>query len=152
MIDPSEDGISHINVYSKGKTELGRYLTNFGECYVDTDHGNFRTVEGYWYWLACHDDRLRHTDGWESKKLGRELRVPDWPKLDNFERYIMQAIMNKMVRPWCTEELIKTGKLPFYHYYVYNGRVIMPKDGLWMINLMTEFRDELVKNEKAKKD
>lgn len=29
MINPLEDGITHINVYSKGATELGRLLTNF---------------------------------------------------------------------------------------------------------------------------
>ena len=28
-IDPSKDGIDHINIYSKGKTELGKYLSNF---------------------------------------------------------------------------------------------------------------------------
>jgi hypothetical protein len=24
-----QDGTTHINIYSKGKTELGRFLTNF---------------------------------------------------------------------------------------------------------------------------
>lgn len=146
MIDPKDDGVSHINVYSKGATELGRYLSNFSDCYIETEHGSFRTVEGYWYWLACHDERLRLTSGWESKQLGRELRAPDWPKIEGFEKNIMKAIMQKMMRPWCSAELAKTGTLPFYHYYVVKGRVVMPKDGLWMIDLIQQFRDELVRN------
>lgn len=27
--NPEEDGITHINIYSKGSTELGRLLSNF---------------------------------------------------------------------------------------------------------------------------
>lgn len=146
MIDPKDDGVSHINIYSKGKTELGRYLTNFSDCYIHTEDGYFQTVEGYWYWLACGDDRLRNTDGWGSKKLGRELRAPDWPKTPDFEKKIMKAIMLKMQKPEVIQLLIESGTKPFYHYYVYGEKVVMVKDGLWMINLITEFRDELVRS------
>jgi len=31
MINPEEDGITHINIYSKGKTDLGRMLSNFAK-------------------------------------------------------------------------------------------------------------------------
>lgn len=145
MIDPKEDGVSHINIYSKGSTALGRFLSNFSDCRIHTEDGYFRTIEGYWYWLAVGDDRLRKTSGWESKKLGRELMAPDWPKTEGFEQKIMKAIMIKMQTPWCVNQLIRSGTKPFYHYYVYGSKVVIVKDGLWMINLITEFRDELVK-------
>lgn len=145
MVDPNEDGVSHINVYSNGRTELGRYLSNFSDCDIHTEDGFFRTIEGYWYWLSCKDDRLRHTNGFASKQLGRELRAADWPKTREFEKKIGRAIMLKLTQPKTVEMLMKTGSMPFYHYYVYNGRSVMPKDGLWMINLIQEFRDELVK-------
>ena len=36
IIDPKEDRISHINVYSKSTTELGRKLTNFARMTTPT--------------------------------------------------------------------------------------------------------------------
>ncbi len=149
MIDPKEDGISHINIYSQAKTQLGRFLTNFSDCNIQTEDGPFRTIEGYWYWLACQDDRLRTTDGWGSKKLGRELRAPDWPTVPDFEKKILKAISIKLQDPWCIEALIRSGTLPFFHYYVYGSKVQMPKDGLWMLAFITEFRDELVRSQSA---
>ena len=52
MINPKQDGISHVNIYSQGKTELGRMLSNFYHYQVITKDGNFTSVEGYWYWLG----------------------------------------------------------------------------------------------------
>jgi len=145
VISPVDDGVSHINIYSKGRTELGRYLSNFADADIETEDGFFRTIEGYWYWLSCKDDRLRNTSGYESKRLGRELRAADWPKTPDFEKKICKAIMLKLIEPWTVEQLKATGRKPFYHYYDYGSKVVMVKEGLWMINLITEFRDELTK-------
>jgi hypothetical protein len=145
VIHPNDDGIGHINVYSKAKTELGRYLSNFSDCYVETEDGKFRTIEGYWYWLSCKHEPLRDLPGWQCKEVGRDHRGEDWPKIPGFEQKIMKAIMTKMQHPWCVEELKKTGSKPFFHYYVFMNRAFMVKDGLWIITLITEFRDELVK-------
>lgn len=39
MINPEEDGITHINIYSKGKTDLGRMLSNFAKFPIETVDG-----------------------------------------------------------------------------------------------------------------
>ena len=52
ILTPQNDGITHINVYSKGKTTLGRWLTNFAHTPIDTIDGHFESIEGYWYWLG----------------------------------------------------------------------------------------------------
>ena len=45
MIDPKLDGIEHINIYSKGKTELGRLLTNFAQTpFIHPEYGRFESV------------------------------------------------------------------------------------------------------------
>lgn len=145
MIDPKEDGISHINIYSKGSTALGRFLSNFSDCHIHTEDGYFRTIEGYWYWLSTKHEPLRDFPGWQCKKVGRSLRGEDWPNHPDFEKKILKAIMIKMTSSeWCIQELIKSGTLPFHHYYVIDGKPIIVKDGMWMINLITAFRDELV--------
>lgn len=146
MIHPLEDGVTHINIYSKGRTPLGRFLSNFSDCRIQTEDGYFRTIEGYWYWLSTKHEPLRDFPGWQCKQVGRKLRGEDWPKDPEFNGKIARAIMTKITtNQWCLNELIQSGTLPFFHYYVLDGgKVIMVKDGLWIINLITEFRNELV--------
>ncbi len=146
MIDPKDDGKTHLNIYSKGLTKLGRFLSNFADCDIQTEDGYFRTIEGYWYWLSTRDGRLRNLPGWECKTLGRKLRGDDWLKDPAFEKKIMKAIIVKIsTNEWCIDELKKSAGLPFYHYYTYGPKVMMVKDGLWVVSLISEFRDELVK-------
>lgn len=148
MINPAEDGKTHINIYSKGATWLGRFLSNFADCHVDTDDGPFRTIEGYWYWLSTKNEDLRKTDGFASKKLGRELGGQDWSHDPNFEFKISKAILQKMNKSEeCKKALIQSGIIPFYHYYVYKSKVVMPKDGLWMITLIDQYREYLLRGE-----
>ena len=61
IFTPSTDGIDHINIYSKGKTSLGRWLSNFAKSPIETEDGHFDSIEGYWYWywLSSKDDTLR---------------------------------------------------------------------------------------------
>ena len=72
MIMETIDGVHHINVYSKGKTEIGRWLSNFSYSPIQTKNGNFESIEGYWYWITTLNDRLRELHGFPAKKLGKE--------------------------------------------------------------------------------
>ena len=121
--DPSNDGIDHINIYSKGKTELGRFLTNFSNHPVSTPMGNFKSVEGYWYFLKtdCVADELRDANGIEAKKLGKELvekygAIDNFPT-DDFKKSIIAAIKNKIEsNPKFKTQLIQND-LPLAHYF-----------------------------------
>lgn len=94
------DGINHINIYSKGRTALGKYLSMFQMCDVwyTTPHGKFKTLEGYYHFLRileyyeyvdgkpieewAKDPRLmnsdvsvlKHADGSEAIRYGRKLK------------------------------------------------------------------------------
>lgn len=48
---PEEDGIDHINIYSRGKTELGRVLSAFSECDISKSYGEFKSIEGLYHYL-----------------------------------------------------------------------------------------------------
>lgn len=145
MFNPVEDGDTHINIYSKAQTHLGTFLSNFFVCNpkVITEDGPFTTIEGYWYWLTTWDERLRTTNGWESKKLGRELRGNDWFKDPDFKRKILKAITIKILSNEPYKELMKNSDLPFVHYYVYNGKVITVSEGDWLIQYLEFLRKEL---------
>lgn len=130
----AEDGITHINIYSKGKTLLGRLLSNFANTpFNHPEDGMFKSVEGYWYWLSCKDDRLRDVIGFDAKKLGRELRAPDWCKDPEFKRKVCLAIKSKLEQNPGILSLMKANSLPFAHYYVYGDKVVEPEEGKWII-------------------
>ena len=139
-INPEEDGITHINIYSKGKTELGRFLSNFQLFPFLTPDGLFNSIEGYWYWLLCdhpEKDRLKKTSGYAAKLLGRQLKAQDWNDSEEFKTKIKIAILIKV--NYKLKDFFSS-TLPFTHYYDYGGKVVKPKEGQWIIDYFNELR------------
>lgn len=149
---PQEDGITHINVYSKGRTALGLFLSNFSEFIIDTEEdGIFNSVEGYWYWLSVDPqlgekrERLRKVYGWDAKKLGRELRSEDPDDWDiEFQNKIKKAIKYKILHSSFIEQF-KNSTLPFVHYYVFGDKIHLGS-GEWIMNYLELLRVELKEN------
>ena len=153
MINPNEDGVTHVNIYSKGKTELGRMLTNFAKFPIHTkEDGDFMSVEGYWYWLSIEDCKekeiLRKVYGFWAKKTGKELLEKYNKRFDeNFERKILSAIWYKFKR---NADLLDEdiANLPFEHYYNYGGKVVDVKDKYqWMFDGIDKMRKKLLESE-----
>lgn len=141
-MDPNKDGIDHINVYSKGKTDLGRWLSNFcfSKIYIP-HHGTFNSVEGYWYWLSTRDDRLRGLSGFQAKKLGKELPAVTTLSQELFEFYIKMAIHHKINKHPHFRERFMYNNLPFEHYYVYGDKVV-DAGYKWITQFLTDLKTE----------
>lgn len=157
MIDYKKDGTDHINVYSKGKTSLGRFLSNFTETDLETEDGSFASIEGYWYWLVCNSsakvdstdlESLRKVFGSDAKALGKILReryaltekqLDDDPE---FKRKIKSAIKFKIDNHPQYKAELKTSTLPFEHYYVFYGKIKEPASHRWVIDYLEELRKE----------
>lgn len=147
---PEEDGITHINIYSKAQTSLGRFLTNFSHSPIETEDGHFESIEGYWYWLGCthkDKDKLRKLSGFKAKQVGRELRALDWQDSPEFKRKICDAITYKIKNSKFLQEFLDS-KLPFCHYYNYGGKVVEPEDGRWVIEHIENLRTMMKNNNK----
>lgn len=144
-MNSDKDGVDHINIYSKGKTELGRFLSNFAHSPFQCVDGSFNCVEGYWYWLSVthpRRDELRTTNGWESKKLGRELRGQDWGTTPDFKKKICAAISAKIDTYPRMKVILLANKLPFEHYYVYGTKIYNEKPkAIWMIQHIESFQE-----------
>lgn len=126
MIDPTKDGINHINVFSRGKTWLGRQLSNFAHApFTHPLYGPFASVEGFWYWLGCEDDNLRELVGGAAKKYGRSVERPI--QRGDFETQILMAVHQKLIENPDIRQALLESTLPLRHYYVFGDRVIMPK-------------------------
>lgn len=129
----ANDGIDHINIYSKGQTELGRLLSNFAE--TPFEHplfGYFESVEGFWYWAKTgktHDD-LRYLSGYDAKSIGKKYKEVFNP---NFEKEVKECITLKIEQNPTLFEMLKDSTLPFTHYYVYEDKIVEPKGNKWVV-------------------
>lgn len=124
MIDPTKDGIDHINIYSKAKTELGRFLTNFAHTPIDNKFGHFESIEGLWYWLGTRNDKLRNLYGFLAKKLGRESETITLLPTEEFKSIIKEAIKQKLDNNPIMKTKFIESSLPFKHYYAYGTKVV----------------------------
>lgn len=131
--NPEEDGITHINVYSKGHTLLGRTLSNFAATSFRIPFmGEFCTVEGFWYWIMTGDNSLREMEGWEAKQEGRKLPRK---RVCPTKRELSIAYRAKLRSYPKLREALKENKLPLAHYYVYGGKIVEPKEWQWTVDL-----------------
>lgn len=140
-MNPNKDGIDHINVYSKGRTELGRFLSNFAYTPILTEDGPFNSIEGYWYWLGCRHpakDTLRDVFGFQAKKLGRELGSPDWIEDEAFKAKILSAIKIKLNTYGRMRDELQANLLPLTHYYTYGSKVVNVPEADWIIKFIEE--------------
>jgi ribosomal protein L25 (general stress protein Ctc) len=124
-----KDGITHINIYSKGKTLLGRFLSNWYDWPINIPNwGNFRSIEGLIFYLGSNDEHLRVLSGYDAKLYGNSVENTDtFLDQDEFESIIREAIRIKILSHKTAKEELKRSTLPFKHYYVYKNKVVHAK-------------------------
>lgn len=139
MLRPEDDGVTHINIYSKAKTELGKWLSNFAYSPVTLREGHFKSLEGYWYFLLTRDDRFRDLVGYKAKQLGKTL-----VKVEVIDEEAVKTAMEVKLRsnPEMLE-LFKQSTLPFTHYYVFDGR-IKPAGYDWIVKHWEKLRRDAI--------
>lgn len=145
-LNRDEDGITHINCWSKGRTVLGQLLSNFANTPFDhPQHGSFASVEGFWYWCATgmQDRQLKRLYGASAKSYGKKL-TPVALEEAVFRDLIRSAIRCKLEQNAQLREMFIASELPFEHYYVYGPKVdvIVQKDEhRWQMDYLEELRD-----------
>jgi len=140
---PEDDGITHINVYSKGSTSLGRKLSNFALIpFEHPKYGSFDTIEGLWHWLSTGKQFafFRRLTGYQAKTTAASLAKITCP---TFEEDIRVAIQQKIA---CNEALrreLMSCDLPLTHYYNYGGKVIVVDKHNWVLTEIDRIRTAL---------
>ena len=150
----SNDGKTHINIYSKAKTELGRWMSNFALTSLTINGVNFQSIEAYWYWLGLNffnhkeeETSLREASGFMAKSLGREYRKDIPQRKDpHFEEKIKEALRTKLNHYPKMKVLLGESTLPFAHYYTFGEKT---KDAgfKWLIEEWELLRRELQREE-----
>lgn len=125
------DGETHINIYSKGVTEVGRWLSNFTYSPIKTEDGLFCSVEGYWYWLSSRNEELRSLCGFSAKKIGKEsdriIELEDKDFKDKIRKALDIKLRSRAL--WIAKEV----NLPLQHYYNYGGKIIHKEEHNWIV-------------------
>lgn len=146
------DGVDHINIYSKGATELGRLLTHFAhKPFTHPYFGPFASMEGLWYFIRNGgvDENLRYLSGIKAKNLGRKSE-PKW--YPDFRQDILAANYQKIIQNEEIREMMIASTLPFDHYYLFgpNQITVTPSDSKWLIEGFEEIRTALKNGEVPK--
>ena len=143
-MNPNEDGVTHINIYSKGRTTLGRFLSNFAKANILLPaDGQFASIEGYWYWLTRRDNQLRNLYGFRAKQIGKPL--PKVCEESDFQKKVANACWYKLhSNPTMLAEF-RDSTLPFEHYYVYNGKSVNAGHR-WLLDMWECYR-QYIKND-----
>lgn len=144
---PQNDGITHINIYSRGKTSLGRYLSHFQHSPLETEDGHFESLEGYWYWLKYPDEQLRNKVGIEAKNYFHSL--PEYfnnkTSIKLIEEKIIKATDIKIrTAPLDIQELFLQNQLPFIHAYYLNGGYSIQKSMDGIIRHLYQLRQQML--------
>jgi hypothetical protein len=117
------DGVDHINIYSKGETHLGKWLSNFAVSPIVVDGIECRSIEGYWYYLKTGVKECCNYSGFKAKQFGKQYPAIADTKTKEFQEKILKAIDIKLKNPkmLC---LFAQSTLPFTHYYQYGSKKI----------------------------
>lgn len=136
------DGIEYINVYSKGKTKIGRFYSNFEKTPIETEDGRFNSIEALWYWILTNGKSPKWTYGYNAKYQGKLYpRVCDID-VDKIKRAIDVKIKTYLDFIIENENL----DLPLQHYYQYNKNRVYPENHLWIIDHLELRRKQLKKH------
>lgn len=154
---PINDGRDHINIYSKGHTELGRALSHFSN-YPVTIYGTpYRTLESFWYhtllneiWATgiCSDASLADAlksdfamlSAFEAKSVGKGLLkrlgldplkiLPIDPELGvtpHFKEVFTHAMQERVRQHPHLVKLLKESGVLPFTHYYYYGAIENPK-------------------------
>jgi hypothetical protein len=140
MIDPTQDGKTHIRIDSKAATFIGKFLAPRTLCELNLPEGRFLCVSAYWYSLISKEDsRLSRVYGWETELLATQLSP--LPKKQQLPAAELQAKIKKALdakikwSEYWREEFTES-TLPFLHYHLdAEGNVVdESRKYRWLLN------------------
>lgn len=157
-MDSERDGVTHINVYSRGETLLGRLLSNFASTEIKIGDEIFSSVESWWYWTKMnainqttllplftedHLQEIKSLPGREAKKFFRKLYPDDSSSFNPSREELKKVYLLKVEQHPKIKELLLKNTLPFQHYYIMGEKKIEATDFLWTAQLWEEVKEVL---------
>lgn len=153
MLNPHNDGVKFINIYSKGKTSLGRKLTNMQMHEFMFDNIKFNSVEQAWhfYKFAGQPELAKQIlaipNSFDCLKFARANRTEDTTAKAlsfGFKLLMEDVIRTRIETDEDLTNMLRNSWLPFEHYYAYSGTVHDQRDKYeWLLQIFEKIRTEL---------
>lgn len=148
---PDTDGVDHINIYTKGKTEVGRALTNLSPYSFLYEGDRFMSVEGFWYYhkmkiLGLPYEHFKVMRGFDAKKAGGKIKHNLSPEqFDEFKLIMIEGMKCRLRQNPKLLKLLVDSDLPFKHYYGYGStekgwKIVELHRHNWQCDLYEEIR------------
>lgn len=119
------EGKTYINLNQKSNSEIGQFLCNLTEVDILTHDGNFKSIEGYIYFLFLKDNKLRDMSGWKAKGYAsKKIKLPKEFSPATLLK-IKSALADKIIFGGFQEK-IKNSTLPFKLYWEFKGKIYYP--------------------------
>lgn len=143
----AEDGQTHIRISPKGKTRLGRLLTNRAHtpfhCVGRGTSLEYASLEAFWLCARSDDHEnavLRAVHGLAADKMA--MRVPRKARPGNvFRTEVIQAMRCKIAQSPELRELLSQNTLPLIRYELTEGdypTTIVMHDAPWFFESLDE--------------
>lgn len=142
--DAAEDGKTHVNVFTRGQTKMGRAMSNFQECNIEHPFfGRFRSLEGLWYYLKTgrNTELFRILNGYDARKQGKPRETVKYPL---FTKMFKLGMVEKLAKNKELQEELVKNELPLVHYYVYQGAIQVPPRHEWQLEFWMTMRQALI--------
>lgn len=141
----SNDGVDHINAYSKSECELGRMLSNFYHYELNIDGIIFNSLEAYWYYLLTDDDSIAFMSGNEAKQYGKSLtRIKEVD--EEFKNKFKSALEIKIETVPDLKNMLVKSTQPILHYYVTESGKRLSTNHEWLPLMIMDIRSNYQKN------
>lgn len=156
----TEDGFTHINVFSKSKSKLGRALSNFAHTPITLGENYFESVESWWYWSKMNNINnsslfphftpeqiidVKTKIGKEAKIYFRELFKGDSSTFNPTKEQLKEAYLQKLAEHREIEIMLFANKLPLAHYYMMFDKKVNADSTAWTAQLWDEIKSEYTK-------
>lgn len=157
MIDfkPENDGVDHINVYSKSRSKLGRMLSNFAHTPFTLEENRFESIESWWYWSKMNNINksvlfpifneeqlyeIKTLIGKEAKDYFRLLYKGDSHEFNPESFELRIAYLRKLEEHPEIKKMLMDNDLPIAHYYMMFDKKISAESYLWTAKLWEEIK------------
>ena len=147
IITPENDGYEFINVYSQGKTKLGRDLSNFSHHpFVHQKYGKFNSIEGAWYYFKTGrmHENLRKLSGSKAKSVGMSYIPKEWSQEDvltnDFKLLIQECLQCKLRQHKDLLMALISTNLPLQHLYIKGEKITNKSQHNWIIEEIDRIR------------
>lgn len=119
-INPEEDGITHINIYSKARTQLGKFMSNFAPTPITFKGKAYQSIEGLWFSYITGDETIADLSGWKAKEYGRKKE-----KIREIDEQLIKDAIDIKIKTYVNmQKELAESILPLTHYYCYGGKVV----------------------------